>query len=120
MAVRDFSWITITLLSLVTSAAAQEVEFNRDIRPILSDKCYTCHGPSSVSRQAQLRFDMEDGATKVIVPGHADQSRMFQRISSTNTAVRMPPAYAGRDKLSDKEIDTIRRWIDQGVKWQLL
>jgi hypothetical protein len=111
--------LALILLS-ISVAAAQEVQFNRDIRPILSDKCYTCHGPSSVNRQAQLRFDMEDGATKVIVPGHADQSKLFQRISSTNTAVRMPPAYAGRDKLTGKEIDTIRRWIDQGAKWQLL
>ena len=114
------SQFAVILLSLVPLAGAQEVEFNRDIRPILSDKCYTCHGPSSVSRKTQLRFDIEGGATKVIVPGHADQSEMFRRISSENTAVRMPPAYAGRDKLSDKEIDTIRRWIDQGAKWQLL
>ena len=110
----------LALILLTLPLAAQEVEFNRDIRPILSDKCYTCHGPSSVSRKTQLRFDIEGGANKVIVPGRADQSEMYRRISSENTAVRMPPAYAGRDKLTDKEIDTIRRWIDQGAKWQLL
>src|ERR1700722_16303670 len=99
-------------LTLLQIAAAQDVEFNRDIRPILSDKCYTCHGPSSVSRKAGLRFDIQDGAKKEIVPGHADQSEMYRRVSAT-TAVRMPPAYAGREKLTDKEIDTIRRWIDQ-------
>src|ERR1700733_2607081 len=98
------SLLLLLLLSLVPLAAAQEVEFNRDIRPILSDKCYTCHGPSSVSRRADLRFDIESGTKKVIVAGHADQSEMSRRISSENTAVRMPPAYAGRDKLSDKEI----------------
>ena len=115
------------LLFLVPMAAAQEVEFNRDIRPILSDKCYTCHGPSSVSRKTQLRFDIESrakidlsGGRKVIVPGHADQSEMYRRVSAGDNPVRMPPAYAGREKLSDKEIDTIRRWIDQGAKWQLL
>ncbi len=113
------SQLAIALLSLIP-LAAQEVEFNRDIRPILSDKCYTCHGPSSVSRKTQMRFDIEGGATKVIVPGHAEQSEMYRRISSENTSVRMPPAYAGREKLSAKEIDTVRRWIDQGAKWQLL
>ncbi len=121
------SSLLVVLLSLIPLATAQEVEFNRDIRPILSDKCYTCHGPSSVSRKTQLRFDIESGAKidlpggrKVIVPGHAGESEMFRRISSENTAVRMPPAYAGREKLSDKEIETIRRWIDQGANWQLL
>src|SRR5580692_7655345 len=99
------------LLSLVPLAAAQEVEFNRDIRPILSDKCYTCHGPSSVSRKTQLRFDIETGAKislsggrRAIVPGQSEQSEMFRRVSAENTAVRMPPAYAGREKLSDREI----------------
>jgi hypothetical protein len=118
--------LTLALLPLAI-AMAQEVEFNRDIRPILSDKCYTCHGPSSVSRKASLRFDIESGAKidlsggrKVITAGHADQSEMFRRISSNDKALRMPPAYAGRDKLSEQEIDTIRRWIDQGAKWQLL
>jgi hypothetical protein len=119
--------LRLTLALLPLAAAAQTVEFNRDIRPILSDKCYTCHGPSSVSRKTQLRFDIESGAKidlsggrKVIVAGHADQSEMFRRISSDNQSVRMPPAYAGREKLSDKEVDTIRRWIDQGAQWQLL
>jgi len=107
--------------------AAQDVDFNRDIRPILSDKCYTCHGPSSVDRKTQLRFDIESGARidlsggrKAIAPGDPEHSELFKRLSSDNTAVRMPPAYAGRDKLSAREIDTIRRWIEQGAKWQLL
>jgi hypothetical protein len=109
------------------SVAAQDVEFNRDIRPILSDKCYTCHGPSSVDRKTPLRFDTETGARidlsggrKAIVPGHPEQSELWKRVSSDNTAVRMPPAFAGREKLSAKEIETIRRWIEQGAKWQLL
>lgn len=117
----------LILVLLPLTAAAQSVEFNRDIRPILSDKCYTCHGPSSVNRQANLRFDIESGAKidlphgrHVIAPGHADQSELYRRISSDNKAVRMPPAAAGRDKLTDKEIDTIRRWIDEGAQWQLL
>src|ERR1035441_208714 len=120
----------LTLISILAllplGAGAQEapptpIEFNRDIRPILSDKCYTCHGPSSVGRKTQLRFDFESGAKidlsggrKVIVPGHAGQSEMFRRVSSDDTAVRMPPAYAGREKLTAQEIDAIRRWIEIG------
>ena len=79
--------------------AAQDVDFNRDIRPILSDKCYTCHGPSSVDRKTQLRFDIESGARidlsggrKAIAPGDPEHSELFKRLSSDNTAVRMPPA----------------------------
>jgi hypothetical protein len=122
MSPRILSRLTFALLPALMpiGAAAQDVEFNRDIRPILSDKCYTCHGPSSVNRQAGLRFDIEGGATKVIVPGHADQSELFRRISSSDAAVRMPPTYAGKDRLTDKEIATVQRWIDQGAKWQLL
>ena len=112
--------LIIVLFPLAVSA--QQIEFNRDIRPILSDKCYTCHGPSSVSRQANLRFDTEAGAKvrNIIVPGHAADSELYRRVSSDDKARRMPPAFAGRDKLSDHEIDLIRRWIDQGAAWQLL
>src|ERR1017187_789689 len=100
--------LAAVLLSLAPLATAEEVEFNRDIRPILSDKCYTCHGPSSVSRKTQLRFDIESGSKTAIGAGQADESKMCRRTSSDNPAFRMPPAYAGREKLSDKEIDTIR------------
>jgi hypothetical protein len=94
------------------------VQFNRDIRPILSDKCYACHGPDAGNRKTKLRFDIESGALTAFVPGDAAASKMFQRISSDDKAVRMPPAYAGHDKLSAREIDLIRVWIEQGAKWQ--
>ena len=117
----------MALAPVVRSATAPDtIEFNRDIRPILSDKCYTCHGPDATNRKTKLRFDIEGGAKidlsggrKVIVAGHPEQSEMFRRVSSDNKSVRMPPAYAGRDKLSDREIDLIRRWIEQGAVWQL-
>ncbi|MBI3667021.1 MAG: DUF1553 domain-containing protein [Acidobacteria bacterium] len=101
------------------------VEFNRDIRPILSDKCFTCHGPDPANRKTALRFDTEAGARIdlgkgrfAIVPADPGKSEMFRRISSDNKAVRMPPAYLGHDKLSDREIELIRRWIEQGARWQ--
>ncbi|MGH9667941.1 MAG: DUF1549 domain-containing protein, partial [Bryobacteraceae bacterium] len=109
-----------------SAAPSGTVEFNRDIRPILSDKCYTCHGPDATNRKTKMRFDLESGAKidlsggrKVIVPGHPEQSELFRRVSSDNKAVRMPPAYAGREKLSAREIALIERWIQQGAVWQL-
>ena len=106
-------------------AADRAVEFNRDIRPILSDKCYTCHGPDAANRKTKLRFDVESGAKielakgrMAIVPGDPSNSEVYRRITSTDTATRMPPAYMGREKLSDREIDLFRRWIEQGARWE--
>src|SRR5262245_56888598 len=83
----------------------QTVEFNRDIRPILSDKCFTCHGPDAANRKTRLRFDNEEGAKLAIVPGDPAQSALYQRISAKDPARRMPPQYAGHEKLKDGEID---------------
>jgi mono/diheme cytochrome c family protein len=113
------------LLLAALSNAAEVVEFNRDIRPIFSDKCFACHGPDPANRKTKMRLDQERGA-KIpltggrvsIVPGDAAGSEIYRRISSDLKAVRMPPAWAGKDKLSAKEIDLIRRWIEQGAKWE--
>src|SRR5258706_9671054 len=101
------------------------VQFNRDIRPIFSDKCYTCHGPDAANRKSKLRFDTEDGAKidlgkgrKAIVAGDASQSEVYRRVASDDAARRMPPAYMGRDKLTNREIGLIRRWIEQGAPWE--
>ncbi len=105
--------------------AADRVEFNRDIRPVLSDKCYTCHGPDAGHRKTKLRFDRESGARIelskgrfAIVPGDPAHSEMYLRISSDNQAIRMPPAYTGAPKLSEREVGLIRRWIEEGAEWQ--
>jgi hypothetical protein len=111
---------------LATAAlSGQEIEFNRDIRPVLSDQCFACHGPDASKRKTKLRFDTEAGARIdlgkgrfAIVPGDPERSELVRRIASTDTAVRMPPAYAGRDPLKSAEIDRIRRWIVQGARWQ--
>jgi hypothetical protein len=117
--------LVCALALLVWNAAAAEVEFNRDIRPILSDKCYPCHGPDAANRKTALRFDLEDG-TRVelrnhrpaIVPGDPGRSEMYRRIASDRQADRMPPAYLGQDRLSPKEIGFIRQWIEEGAKWE--
>jgi hypothetical protein len=98
-------------------ASGGQIEFNRDIRPILSDKCFACHGPDAATRKTKLRFDIESSARAVIVPGHPEQSAIIRRISSDNTSVRMPPAYMGREKLKPGQIELIRDWIAQGAQW---
>ena len=102
------------------------IEFNRDIRPILSDKCFQCHGPAS--QQATLRFDLEDGAKHAlsggrfaIVPGEPANSQMIKRITATNPSVRMPRSQGGAaagEPLTARQIALLTRWIEQGATWQ--
>ncbi len=99
------------------------VEFNRDIRAILSDACYTCHGPAKSTRKADLRLDTEAGlfgdlgGYRAVVPGKAADSHLWQRVSSADPARRMPPPRSGR-RLTPRQLDLLRRWIEQGAKWQ--
>ena len=98
------------------------VDFEQDVRPILSDACYACHGPDSNARQADLRLDTREGAFadrggyQLIIPGNAADSRLYQRMSHPQAVVRMPPATAERHPSPD-QVETIRRWIDQGAEW---
>ncbi len=109
--------------ALVLMAAAA-VEYNRDIRPILSDKCFACHGPDSGNRQAGLRLDLESTAKAElrrkfpVVAGDPDRSEVIRRIESDNKALRMPPAYAGHEKLTAADGAMLRRWIEEGARWQ--
>ncbi|HWL92492.1 MAG TPA: DUF1549 domain-containing protein, partial [Phycisphaerae bacterium] len=109
-------------LLLAAPLSAQIVEFNRDIRPILSDKCYTCHGPDKARRLTKLRFDVEADAKQdlggrfAILPGAAAKSEMIRRITAAEPARRMPPVASGRT-LTSREIQLIERWIEQGAQW---
>jgi hypothetical protein len=103
--------------------AAAKVEFNRDIRPILSDKCFFCHGPDPKHREADLRLDLRDEATaehdgrRAIAPGDLAKSELIARITSTDADMLMPPAESNK-KLSAAEIDLLKRWIAQGADYQ--
>src|SRR5712691_8831960 len=113
--------------TLPTWAAAESrrptAEFNRDIRPILSDICFQCHGPDKAKRKADLRLDTEEGAFadrggyQVIVPGNLAESVLFQRLTAADETKRMPPIKSGR-RLTPEQIELIRDWIGQGAKWQ--
>ncbi len=104
-------------LSALPVAAA--IDFNRDIRPILSDNCYTCHGPDSKRRMANLRLDQkEGGAAKLLSPGDAAHSTLYNRISTDKKAMRMPPPSAST-QLTDRQIALIKEWINSGAQWDL-
>src|SRR5262245_51024143 len=115
------------LLLLPTLIKAQEasrpVQFNRDIRPILSDVCFHCHGPDKAKRKADLHFDTEEGARAdlgghfAIVPGKPNESMLLQRVSSTDPKKSMPPPSAG-PALTKEQFELLRAWIEQGAKWQ--
>jgi hypothetical protein len=115
------------LLTVAAGSAAepQRVNFTRDIRPILSDACYECHGPSAKDRKAELRLDIraealaERDGNPAIVAGDPLASALMQRISSTDAEERMPPADAAR-QLTAEEIRKIRAWIEQGADWENL
>ncbi|MBV8904148.1 MAG: DUF1549 domain-containing protein, partial [Acidobacteriia bacterium] len=99
-----------------------EVDFQRQVRPILSDKCFLCHGPDKGTRMADLRLDIQEGAMAhrkngvPVVPGQPGESLLVKRIYSDNPAFRMPPVFSHRT-LTEEQKDTLRRWIEQGAKW---
>lgn len=104
--------------------AAESVDYNRDIRPILSDNCFRCHGPDEGERQTEWRLDLKESALGLtdsgetaIVPYNSDESAIYQRISAEDEFMRMPPADSGKS-LTDEQIELIRRWIDQGASWE--
>ena len=101
-------------------AAAQEpahdLEYNRDVRPVLARACIACHGPSEGTRQADLRLDTEAFIDRVVVPGDADASPLFQRLTTGDQVMKMPPVASGRS-LTDEQIDLVRRWIDGGAAY---
>ena len=104
--------------------SSRPVSFNRDIRPIMSDTCFRCHGPDKSSRMAGMRLDLREEATKPtrsgvtpIVPGDTEKSAIIQRIFAKNPARAMPPPFAHK-VLTEAQKDTIRRWVAEGAKYE--
>jgi mono/diheme cytochrome c family protein len=94
------------------------VQFNRDVQPIFADKCFACHGPDKNKREAELFLGDEASAkAKVIVAGKPDESELLSRITSDDPDERMPPGSTGK-ALTDAEIESLRKWIEQGAEWQ--
>jgi len=120
---RLFAPFAMGLLSWSLPAEAQ-IRFNRDVRPILSDHCFTCHGPDAKNKNVPLRLDSLEAATadlgkgrRAITPGDLGKSQLVVRIQSASKALRMPPLATGHT-LKPAEIETLKRWVAEGAKWE--
>ena len=121
--IRIFSTAALTAL-LALHAAAEPVSFNRDVRPILSDKCLACHGPDEKKRDSGLRLDIREQAVRpaesgdtAIVPGKPEASQLMVRVMSKDRDEVMPPRKTHKT-LTSLEVDTLRRWIAEGAMYQ--
>src|SRR5262245_4173759 len=115
---------SLWLLAFVPSAPAGDrpVDFNRDVRPILSNNCFACHGPDEKERKADLRLDTREGALadldghQAIVPGKPGASELVARLTSDKASKRMPPAKTGKT-LTAAEIEILTRWVQEGAPY---
>ena len=115
----------LEIINTFSDSEINLVDFNFDVKPILSDKCYTCHGPDDKARKANLRLDTENGFYKalednpnhfVIDKNNLIESEILKRISSKNSIYKMPPPESNLD-LSDREKKILKKWVLQGGKW---
>ncbi len=125
----SFIWIALTVAMQTCVGAskdkpASKIEFNRDIRALLSDNCFACHGPDENKRKAKLRLDVKEDAFKpaksgdhAIVPGDVTNSQLIVRITSKDEEEVMPPPKTGK-KLTPQQIDLLKRWVAEGATWQ--
>ena len=123
--IRKFLFLLPTALITVSrlEGADTPLSFNRDVRPILADACFHCHGPDSGTRKADLRLDTEQsffgegGNDPVVIPGKADDSPLYDRLIADSPDDIMPPPDSHKE-LKPEQIEIIRRWINDGAKWQ--
>lgn len=131
-AIRIWSLLAVAAIFVFGRACSNEssnkelVDYNFDIRPILSDKCFKCHGPDANKRKAELRLDTQEGAYAalkdnpnrfVIIPGEPENSELYHRITTTDTTDQMPPPEANL-ALSEQEISLLEKWIVQGAEYK--
>src|SRR2546423_1581234 len=115
--------LAMVVASFATAAADDKLDYSRDIRPILADNCFRCHGLDAKQRQAGLRLDLRDEALKrlesddvAIVPGKPDASALVRRILATDESERMPPSDSQK-KLTDEQKALLKRWVGQGAPY---
>ena len=111
--------LALALALSATPARSAPVDFNRDVRPILSGQCFACHGPDDKTRKAKLRLDVREDAIKAgaVVPGKPDESELLKRIVSHDAELRMPPAASKKPPLTDAQIAAVKQWIADGAKY---
>ncbi|MDQ3330844.1 MAG: PSD1 and planctomycete cytochrome C domain-containing protein [Planctomycetota bacterium] len=123
IAARSGAVLLACVVSGASAFAAEPVDFNRDVRPILSQHCFKCHGPDPATREAEMRFDTQKGLfedrgdSTLFVSGDPEHSEAWRRITSDDESERMPPPEAKRD-LTPAKIATIKAWIEQGATWE--
>jgi hypothetical protein len=129
MPFRQLFFLCVLGACAVTSALAEspipaKIDFNRDVRPILSENCFFCHGPDKNKRKADLRLDTRDGLFTAIeqkrfptVPGHPEQSEIYKRVITDDDDDRMPDPKSGKH-LTDRQIAVLKKWIEQGAPWK--
>ena len=93
------------------------MDFKRDVRPILSNHCFHCHGPDEEERQADLRLDRQTGVETVVTPGDVDASELIRRITSEDPDERMPPAES-KKPLTTTQIKVLTQWVQEGAIWE--
>jgi hypothetical protein len=116
--IRFTGWLFPALLCAAAVPEPRKIDFNREIRPILSDRCFQCHGPDEANRRAALRLDTKTGLLErkgVIVPGKPEESRLIKRIHATAIPTRMPPS---GEPLKDPQKQALERWIREGAVWE--
>ena len=116
---------SFALVAGLATLSASSVDFGRQVRPLLADRCFSCHGPDAAQRQAGLRLDQRDAATlptasgrTPVKPGDPENSELFRRVSSTDPATRMPPSYMGHDPLGRSDVEVLRQWISEGAEYE--
>jgi hypothetical protein len=113
----------VLVFAAAAPASAQTIDFQREIRPVLSENCFQCHGPDSGTRMAGLRLDRKESAFEIrkngpiLVPGKPDASLLYQRITAPTAARRMPPE-ASHKSLTPVQIAKLKLWIEQGAPWK--
>ncbi len=108
--------IILALLPSISSAQGTAIDFNRDVRPILSNNCFQCHGPDEKVRKGKLRLDTKQGALEaVVVPGKPELSSLIERVRAENEE-KMPPVKTGK-KLSPRELEILTKWVKEGAKY---
>ena len=111
--------VVLCIASCAASQAAEPLQYNRDVRPILADQCFACHGPDSAARKADLRLDQREAAidSAAIAPGEPDASELVNRILADDEAFLMPPPET-KKSLTAEQKDILRRWIAEGAVYE--
>ncbi len=109
--------IFVCLLLTLPLAAEDRVRFSRDVLPILTENCFACHGPDESQRKADLRLDTREGALTVLSLEKPAESELLARVLAVDDEVVMPPPASHKKRLTKRQVETLRRWIEAGAPW---